>query len=519
MSRRAFLGKASLALAAQAFASRSLLADNAAVAGPSLDSIVLSTPSGKLRGIETGPGARRVRIFRGVPFAQPPVGPLRFRPPVKIGPWSGERDATRFSASPVQPGEPGVQHSEDCLHLNLWAPKGKGPFPVFVWIHGGGFTGGHAFEPIYDGTEFARSGVLCIAVAYRLGVFGFLDWEPLLGSSYAGSANNALRDLMLALKWIHHNVAAFGGDPSQVTIGGESAGAKLTDVLMGIPAARHGFHQMISESGGADRVWSLQNSQRIALGYGDVWRQRTGQSPASAASAPAPLLLAAQQQFLHIWPQHFPLRPQIDGDLLRQFPLPTIASGNTRGKRLLIGTNRDESALFIGPHPQKPVTAANLGNVSLEAFQQVFAKYKALCPHMPEDELRIRALSAEEYWVPSVRVAQAHVRGGGKAWMYRLDFAESSGGLRNYAYHSLDVGMVWNKPHRLVGNAAAEAALGRQIHAAWVAFLQGKSPAAPGLPEWPQCDNTTRATMILNTQSHVENQPQQAELRLWDNVL
>src|SRR5580658_8798478 len=235
LSRRKFLSNAGLA----ALALRCSPLYSIANSSP----ITIHTPSGMLRG-EQSDGALQ---FRGVPFAEPPIGPLRFRPPVKIKPWSGERDATRFGASPMQSGELGMEHSEDCLYLNIWAPAGKGPFPVYLWIHGGGFTAGHAFESMYDGMEITKEGVICISVAYRLGIFGFLDLEPLLGAAYAGSANNALRDLIMALTWIQENISAFGGDPSRVTIGGESAGAKLTDILMGVPAAQNLFHQMISE--------------------------------------------------------------------------------------------------------------------------------------------------------------------------------------------------------------------------------------------------------------------------------
>ena len=199
---------------------------------------IAHTSSGTLLGESTG----GVRIFRGVPFAEPPIGPLRFRPTAKIKPWSSERDATRFAASAMQwhegiaPAEIPFSHSEDCLYLNIWAPQGKGPFPVFVWIHGGGFVSGHAFEPVFDGTAFAREGIVCVTIAYRLGAFGFLNLAPLLGPGYAGSADNAIRDVMAALEWLQANLSAFGGDPSRVTIGGESAGAKLADILMGVPS-------------------------------------------------------------------------------------------------------------------------------------------------------------------------------------------------------------------------------------------------------------------------------------------
>ncbi len=151
--------------------------------------------------IGTFEGAREqgVRVFRGVPFAEPPVGKLRFRAPVALKASSGVRDATRFASEAMQKAEAGIARSEDCLYLNVWAPAGKGPYPVFVWIHGGGFTGGNSFAPIFDGAGFAQAGIVVVTLAYRLGVFGFMDLEPLLGASYADSANNGTRDLITAL--------------------------------------------------------------------------------------------------------------------------------------------------------------------------------------------------------------------------------------------------------------------------------------------------------------------------------
>src|SRR5271170_4973059 len=257
ISRRAFLANASLA--ALALPARHLFA------APDSSPIVVRTASGTLRGESAG----GVQVFRGVPFAEPPVGPLRFRPPVRIKPWKGERDATRFAAAAMQwhesitPSEAPFSHSEDCLYLNIWAPEGRGPFPVFVWIHGGGFVSGHSFPPMFDGTDFAREGIVCVTIGYRLGVFGFLDFSSLLGAEYAGTGNNALRDLIAALEWLQQNISAFSGDPDRITVGGESAGAKLTDILMGVPSAQPLFHQMISQSGGAERVWSKLGSAAV----------------------------------------------------------------------------------------------------------------------------------------------------------------------------------------------------------------------------------------------------------------
>ena len=507
VSRRDFLERS--ALVASVFAARRLFGQQGGAPA------MVRTPLGALRGLKEG----GVRVFRGVPFAEPPVGPLRFRAPLPVKPWTETRDATVFSASPMQTGEAGVRHSEDCLYLNVWAPEGKGPFPVFVWIHGGGFTNGHAFEANYDGSQFAREGIVCITVAYRLGVFGFLDPEPVLGSGYAGSANNAVLDLMAALEWIQRNVANFGGDPGRVTIGGESAGAKLTDILMGVPAAKPLFQQMISESGGAERVWPIAVANGIGQGFRDAWQKSTSKPAAALLTAPAEELIPVQKQFLEDWPQHFPFRPEIDRKLMVKLPVQEVAAGSSHGKRLLIGTNRDESALFLGSHPGHDPQAQNLGNMSLASFDEVFARYKGVYPEMTDDRRRIRAVTAEEYWIPTVRLTEAHVKAGGSAWMYELAFTESGGRWSGFAYHSLDVGLVWDRPHTDVANASAEAALAKQVHDAWVAFIRGEAPAADGLPVWPAYRVNTRSTMILDGKSRVEEKPQEAELRLWDGKL
>jgi len=452
------------------------------------------------------------------------VGPLRFLPTKKVAPWKGERDATQFSAAPMQHKLLKVPHSEDCLYLNIWAPEGSGPFPVFVWIHGGGFTDGYAFEPTYDGTDFAREGIISISVEYRLGVFGFLDYEPLLGEQYAGTANNALHDLVTALSWIQENISAFGGDPARVTVGGESAGAKLTGLLMGIPSAQPLFHQMISESGGAERVWDRTTSAGISKGFEDLWQKQSSGGGSGLKTAAGGELIQTQQAFLDTWPQHFPLRAEVDGSFIPRLPVETIASGSTRGKRLLIGTNREESAIFIGPHPKKDATANQLGNMSVAKFDAVYQKYKGIYPELSVEQRRIRAVTAEEYWIPSLRVAEAHIKGGGgDTYVYELEFVETSGKFKGDAYHSLDVGMVWNHPHKQVDDAASEAALGKQMHAAWAAFIRGEAPAASGLPTWLQYDEQSRSTMIFGAgggaESRVEQAPQAAELALWDESL
>ncbi len=497
-TRRHLLQSATLASAAVALRAN-------AQDGPSVD---VRTPLGNLRGFTSSKG---IYVFRGVPFAEPPVGLRRFRPPVSVRPWSGVRDATQFKPAAMQPNRNDV--SEDCLYLNVFAPQGSGPFPVFVWIHGGGYTGGSPSDAIFDGTGFAKQGIIVVTVAYRLGVFGFLDWSPMLGPDYADSANNALRDLMTTLKWVHANISSFGGDPSRVTVGGESAGAKLTDTLMGIEEAKPLFQAMISQSGGAERIRTEANSAEVTRVFAEQLRPMLDEQM-TPRIASGQTLLNAQQALIDAWDGNFPLRVESGGVLLPQRPLPAIARGSTRGKRLLIGTNRDESALFLGDHPAAPLTQRNLGNTTLAKFEPVLAKYKQLYPEMTPAQLNIRALTAEEYWVPSMRVAAAHVSGGGRAWCYRLDEEAASGRFAGEAYHSFDLGFVWERLAK--SEPAAAQHLTVEMHDAWAAFIKGAAPSANGLPAWPQWNPKTRPTMLLNSVSRVEEQPFEAELRLWD---
>jgi para-nitrobenzyl esterase len=286
-----------------------------------------------------------------------------------------------------------------------------------------------------------------------------------------------------------------------------------------MPAAEPLFAQAISESGGAERVWPHALAQEAGSEFASTFRTGTGLQDQAITTAPAALLITAQQRFIAQSPKHFPLRPEIDGHLLTRLPIDTIAAGSAKAKRLLIGTNRDESAFFIGSHPQHDPTASDLGNLAQPTFAPIYGRYVQLYPTMTDEQRRIRALTAEEYWIPSIRVADAHVRCGGRAWMYRFDFEEARGRLANYAAHAQEVGMVWDKPHTGVGNDAAEAALGKQMHTAWSAFICGRTPSAPGLPVWPAYDVDRRLTMILNEESHVESKPQEAELQLWSGLL
>ncbi len=466
-TRRQILREAGMASAGAMLISATGRADAA------VPSSMVKTPLGSLQGVVYD----GTRIFRGVPFAQPPVGPLRFRAPAAAARWSGVRDALKSAPAAMQPGRSDV--SEDCLYLNVFAPAGAGPFPVFVWIHGGGFTGGSPSDPLFDGTVFAKQGIVVVTVAYRLGVFGFLDWSPILGGEYADSANNALRDLIAALRWVHTSIGSFGGDASRVTIGGESAGAKLAAILMAVDEARPLFSQVISESGGGERIRDAASSSEVTRIFTQQFREAAGHAADPRASS-SETLLKAQRGLIDAWDGNFPLRAQSGGALLPHRALEPIAHGSARGKRLLIGTNRDESALFLGDHAAGTLTQRNLGNTRLQQFQPVLDAYRRLYPNMTPAQLNIRALTAEEYWMPSIRLAQAHVTAGGSAWFYRLDEEAAGGAHKGEAYHSFDLAFVWERLGKT--EPAPAQLLAVKMHDAWAAFIKGGTPARTDCP-------------------------------------
>ena len=509
LSRRSLLRHATTLYAAAAFVRPSHLFAQSAP-----DSSTVSAPTGTLHGaMEQG-----IRVFRGVPFAEPPVGKLRFRPPVALKPFSGVHDATKFAAEAMQKAGANIPRSEDCLYLNVWAPAGKGPYPVFVWIHGGSFTSGSSFAPIFDGAGFAAAGIVVITVAYRLGVFGFMDLEPLLGTSYADSANNGTRDLITALHWVRENVAAFGGDPTQVTVGGESAGAKVTAALMAVQESSVLFHSAISESGGGERVLTHQKAAQVSEEFATYWKE-AGYGDQDMRTADAARLIDVQQTLIARSAMHFPFRGETGGGLLAKRPIHLITGDLSKGKRLLIGSNRDESALFLGPHPDGVAKASDLGNLSLADFNAVAARYASLYPAMSLSQREIRAVTAEEYWIPTERMAEANVGNVGDTWMYRLDFARYGGRMAGEAYHSEDLGLVWDKLSPAEQQDEQAKGLARQMQTAWAAFIQGRTPAAEGLPAWPQFDLKTRRTMILDRVSRVEEDPNAAERALWAGVM
>ncbi len=483
---------------------------------------VVETLEGPVRGV----ALEHCRRFLGVPFAAAPVGPLRFRAPQPPPRRSSVFTATSFASAPIQnpPREglygPGpLPVSEDCLALNIWQPLSEGPHPVYVWSHGGGNVAGSSRMPVFDGSRVAGHGTGCVTVSYRVGAFGFLDVSPILGPDYSGSGNNGMLDIVAALKWVRDNIAAFGGDPAAVTVGGQSAGAKNVCTLLGMPSANGLFRAAIAQSGGAETI----NTAAAAAHMAALFRDEAGSDAADLGRMPAEALLAIQNRVAARWPRKYPFRPVIDGIHLPDLPLSTLRAGTGSRVPLLIGATRDEVA-FFGPNATADgtVVQGDLANMALPAFSAIYDQYPTVLPDASAIDLRYAALSAEEYGIPTVHAADAH---GDHAptWRYRLDLPRGTKPNKGYAVHGSELPLVWDKlddpGSALLGpEGPAAEALSARMHAHWVSFIRKGSPDATLDPAWRRYEPSTRSTMLFDAVSRVVNDPDAAERGLWETA-
>jgi len=479
--------------------------------------IIVDTPFGRLRGVRVGD----LLCFKGVPYAAPPVGALRLRPPQPLPPWAGTREALGFAPVAPQPADPGfypgdpdamprVPASEDCLYLNVWTPAAAGPHPVLVWLHGGSQIVGGTSRPVYDGTAFARAGITCVTVGHRLGLLGFLEGGRIFGERFRGSSNNALRDVVAALCWVRQAIAAFGGDPGRVTIGGESAGAKNVAALLAAPSATGLFQAAFSSSGGGDTIHTLDDAdaaagRALALAGGDGQRLLT---------MPVADLIALQTQLRGEAVRRQPFRAVLDGAFLPETPQRLLPR---QPVPLLIGTARDEMAAFFGSLQGGSAIAPQdwdgrqLTHLPPSLMAEAEARALRVWPALPADTRRQRLLTAEEYEWPSIRLAEAHAAAGGPSWVYRNDRPLAAGPFAGLAPHVADLGLIWNQP----GPYGTPTALGgSNMHDAVATFV--RTGSAP----WTQYDAERRATQVfgLGGSAQLQMDPSNDLRRIFDGL-
>jgi len=445
----------------------------------------------------------RIVAYKGIPYAEPPVGDLRWRPPVPARGWAGVRDATAFGHACLQPPpapasvyyDRMASPSEDCLTLNVWAPAGGGHLPVMVWIHGGALSGGGSSEPLYDGARLARQGIVVVSINYRLGLLGFLAHPALSAESPRHlSGNYGLLDQIEALRWVRDNIAAFGGDPARVTIAGESAGGLSVYALLASPLARGLFDKAISESGYMPAYRALHDK---TLGLDSSEDMGAALAKAAGASTAAELRSAdLATLFKAGLATGWAPEPVIDGVFLKRQIADTFARGEQARVPVLAGFNEGEIRSLLFLMPRAPATqAAYVADVRARFGAQADA-YLAVYPGAdPKADVMASVRDGLYGWAAQYAVRRA-AAAGQPAYLYFFRHSTPAERERDLAaFHaselpyvfgqvgaSAPLGPNWPKPPLTAGEARlSDAMLGY-----WASFVRTGAPAAPGAPAWPR---------------------------------
>lgn len=501
-----------------------------------MSDLTVETRYGKVQGSQQG----SISVWKGIPFALPPTGERRFRAPQPPQPWTGVREATTFSPMAPQVPQMGASMvgalgaeravdprpmSEDCLYLNIWSPGTEGQKrPVMVYIHGGAFTLGSASDPWYDGTSFAANHhIVVVTINYRLGVLGFVSLKDLAGADAGYTGNCGLLDQIAALEWVRENIAAFGGDPDQVTVMGESAGAMSIGALLGMPAAQGLFQRAILQSGAAGNLTTRPLATQVAQALLAKLGLETAQLSA-LAEVSLETLLKVQPQLGREFGGVQAFSPIIDGETLPQHPLATIAQGSAAKVAILAGTNRDEWRLFAMMSGGPKVDEEQLKQLFGDGAKTVLATYTQARADKSPELAWIDIMSDLVFRMPAIRLAEGQVRQGAPVWMYRFDWESPAFGGVLGAAHAMDIPFVWNTldtplSRTFTGDSPSRQELSDQMHAAWASFIRSGTPAVASLPAWPPYDLDRRATMIFSDTLHVVDNPQGQVRALWEHML
>jgi para-nitrobenzyl esterase len=521
--------------------------------------------------LDEPPDDRPVCVFRGIPYARPPIGPLRWAPPQPEVRSSGVRDATRFGPSaPQRPsvvmrmlGMDGVTQDEDCLTLNVWTPArflaGGGADgarrPILVWLHGGAFAAGAGSMPVYDGTRLARRGdVVVVTIQYRLGALGYLVVPELLERGEVG-ANFGLLDQIAALAWVREHAERLGGDPENVTVFGESAGAMSIGALLGAPAARGLFQRAILQSGATENVTPLDGALRIT----ELFRAALGEDARdldALRKLPVEAVLDAQQHAAdHSWRhvEGLAFQPVCEGPLAGAIvprpPLAAVAAGDVADVALLVGTNLEEWSLFALADQKlaalddeglvrRVVRAPPRGVDDAEGFaRRALAAYRearrvearrntGTNARGAGDEMQpveVRALwialqSDRVFRIPALRLLEAQRPHQPRCFAYLFTWAAAALDGKLGSCHAVEVPFVFGtldepRSAQLIGDTPAARRLSERVMDAWLGF------ARDGDPGWPAYEHTTRATRVFGRECRVESDPLGAERRVWDGLL
>ncbi len=487
-----------------------------------IDNPVVETTYGPVRGMDDG----QVRTWKGIRYAAPPVGDLRFRAPEPPKRWTEVADAITFGPACPQPPLPnipldlGAPQSEDCLSLNIWASTDIEPGdakPVMMWLHGGAYILGSSSQPLYDGRRLAGSGdVVVVSINHRLGALGFLDLSSFNTPRQHFDSNVGLRDVLAALHFVRDNIAAFGGDPERVTLFGESAGAGIVTTLLATPAAKGLFAAAIAQSSPATSVYDRGRARRVA----EYILDKLAIDPSDAdrlQSVPIPAMLAASKEVFDEVPVRNPgtlaFVPIVDGDLLHDYPVKLAREGRSHPVPLIIGTNKHEAALFrLMRSPLMPITPHAITSM----FTQIAAEQPDL--QLPTEEeigfaysrlrRKARGLSIATdvgFRMPSVWLAEGHSTVA-PVYLYRFDYSTPLLKLLLVrAAHATELPYVWGNlggpkdPTLKLGGAKTAKAVSKRVRTRWINFATQTKPTGPsGEPEWAPYQQTDRACLIID---------------------
>ncbi|MGU3434924.1 carboxylesterase/lipase family protein [Actinomycetes bacterium M1A6_2h] len=499
------------------------------------DSMVVDTPSGPVRGYAEGD----IVSWKGIPFAAPPVGELRFRAPVAREPWHDVLDGREFGDMAPQgrdgpvPMDPTMVIGEDCLSLNVWAPRPDGVRrPVMVWIHGGAYALGSSAQKIYDGRRLAHLGeVVIVTINYRVGAFGWVDLSTV---SDTFDTNIGLRDQIFALEWVRSSIDAFGGDPNNVTVFGESSGGASITTLMTSPRAEGLFHKAIAQSSPATSVYGPDRAETVARRFMEL----VGLSEADAQqlrTMPFERIVEASEKLVYEIPEKVPgtlgLAPVVDGDIVPRYPVAAFQKGFSHKIPLIIGSNHDEASVFrLMRSPLMPVTsdtvtkmfdaiAVDHPDLAPARVAEIMAAY----PDLPKSSGAIALSRDAGFRMPSLWIAEAHCRHS-QTFVYRFDHATpvlraarvGAGHATELPYVFGNFGTFDRDPTFWLGGRKAAQQVSRRIQRRWVAFAWHGVPAAlDGSKHWAPYDDVRRRTLVIDGNDSLVDDPDRELREVW----
>lgn len=495
--------------------------------------VIVQTTKGNIKGVQESNYQR----FFGIPFAKPPVGDLRFREPQPMEPWDDVKDASEFGsiAPQNQPDTPPIdqKENEDCLYLNVWTPAADDKArPVMVWIHGGGFLFGASSRPRNNGARLAvRSDVVVVNFNYRLGAFGFLNLSGI-------PPNIGIQDQIAALNWVQENIERFGGDPNNVTIFGESAGASSVAILLAIPAASGLFHKAIMESGSASpRDYGADKTRKGAEEFVSKLEIEKGNINA-LREVSIKKIMRVQKKLAGSLGQiiDVPFQPFIDGKIIPEHPLETMRKGKASYVPIIIGSNKDELGFIsillsqanentvkpIMDNIHKRIQDIGIEKKKMDLLIDIYKK--EMQKEYPNKSFKYldALLSDFIFSIPIIRTLEAYANHQPNSYCYIFTHGSR---VNNMALHTIEIPFVFgNLDTRDIadggiktGEGAEEVA--KNVMDAWVAFARTGNPNHEGLPEWPPYDLKKRPTMMLGVNSKVEDDPMGALRKAWNYIL